>query len=256
MNTAFRVIDRHRSQNRWGIRLGCADNSAEQRALRLTYALNEVWDRITRLGSGIRYEGDEAKLPVVTDSGQLGSDFIDWICPTCRELMGMLYVPEDHVQAELCYCPDCGERIDWVTIRAQHKSGGRPDTVNADDVLSIVEEVCKRDDEVWAGMGDDLHDTMSKLAREAISASKGKEPVFKSYQAFRHESHDDGNGKFVSNLRREWCCPVCGRNVGSHQITKGGCRRRPCRFCSACGQKLEWANIELGDGFDVEGLRS
>lgn len=84
----------------------------------------------------------------------------------------------------------------------------------------------------------------------STSADVGLPPKLKTKTSSYHTCYVDGHGEFKMEKYTEWLCPVCDWFVGSHRVTYSGENKKPCNFCTACGQRIDWTDIELGEGYD------
>ena len=82
-------------------------------------------------------------------------------------------------------------------------------------------------------------------------ADVGTAPVRRTKTATYHTLYANRRGAVKTKKYTAWLCPVCDWFVGSHRVTHGGEKRKPCNFCTRCGQRIDWADIELGDDYDT-----
>ena len=112
--------------------------------------------------------------------------------------------------------------------------------VNKEDVLSAAEET---------GSADLISELRKIKTVAPSSADIGIPPILKTERSMAHVLYSDGHGALESQEYTEWLCPVCDCFVGSHRVTRYGEKKKPCNFCTQCGQKIDWSGIELDDNY-------
>ena len=114
--------------------------------------------------------------------------------------------------------------------------------VNTDEVLQAADE-----------LGDAvLIEKLSKMRRiEPPSALLGIAPVRKTKRSMSHVSYADDLGTMEMHGYTEWLCPICDWFVGAHRSTPINEKKKPCNFCTRCGQRIDWSGVELDDTYDA-----
>ncbi len=114
--------------------------------------------------------------------------------------------------------------------------------VNKDEIIQAAKAIG----------ADSLIESLNKLTTVVPpSAEEGMHPVRKTKRSLSHVSYTDGHGEIQSHEYTEWLCPVCDWFVGCHHKTTQGENKKPCNFCTRCGQKIDWAGIDPGEGYDA-----
>lgn len=116
--------------------------------------------------------------------------------------------------------------------------------VNKEDVFSAAEEI---------GSATLISELRKIKAVTPSSADIGIPPIQKTKRSMSHVLYSDGHGALESHEYTEWLCPVCDWFVGSHRVTHHSEKKKPCNFCTQCGQKIDWSGIELDDNFASSG---
>lgn len=81
-----------------------------------------------------------------------------------------------------------------------------------------------------------------KSLLEAREKQIAKKPILKSGTEVIHVNREKEPHKLTKSKYQDWTCPVCGYFVGqrynSTQLTHD---QRKHKFCSECGQKIDWS---------------
>ena len=118
----------------------------------------------------------------------------------------------------------------------------RPMLVSKIDILDVAKVLD----------ADDLLEAMNKLGTiNPPGADDGIPPIKTTERSISHVSYSDGHGEMKSRSITEWRCPVCNWFVGRHRTTGYDEKKKPCNFCTRCGQKIDWRSIELDDSYDA-----
>ncbi len=79
--------------------------------------------------------------------------------------------------------------------------------------------------------------------REAIERRRVKKPIFKQGTSVMAVDYADGHGEMEQEKWADWVCPNCGWFVGERYIPRRHDQRK-CKFCSKCGQAIDWSKEE------------
>lgn len=125
--------------------------------------------------------------------------------------------------------------------------------INTTDVYEAMDELRAGATPEQRKIADYILSRLGKLDTvPSTDADGGLPPVSKKKTTVFHIHYADGRGS--DDIRREkhiaWVCPICGWFVGSHRSTYVNENKKPCNFCTACGQRIDWTGIELGEGYD------
>lgn len=81
-----------------------------------------------------------------------------------------------------------------------------------------------------------------KSLLEAREKQIARKPILKSGIEVIHVNREKGPHELAKSKYQDWTCPTCGCFVGqrynSTQLTHD---QRKCKFCSECGQKIDWS---------------
>lgn len=81
-----------------------------------------------------------------------------------------------------------------------------------------------------------------KSILEAREKQIAKKPILKTGAEVIHVNTEKRPHELIKSKYQNWTCPTCGCFVGqrynSTQLTHD---QRKCKFCSGCGQKINWS---------------
>lgn len=81
-----------------------------------------------------------------------------------------------------------------------------------------------------------------KSLLEAREKQIARKPIIKSGTEVIHVNREKESHELTKSKYQDWTCPTCGYFVGqrynSTQLTHD---QRKCKFCSECGQKIDWS---------------
>lgn len=234
-------------------------------SIELSRALRAFQDRLDLLDAIARSEDDASVAPILVAKDSRNPSFDrDWVCPSCGCIVGDYSSDRNHSQSNCEYCPDCGKRIDWPAVTNHTIREGA--FVEASAVFDILGQMKASNNSVESKLAvyliEQLH---GKEIEYSVSNTKSAAPVLKTVMspAFVDYIDEAGNltGEFVDGRHDEYDCPVCGWFVDSHDFpflyVIGGKedKRKPCRYCMSCGQKIDWDGVALdADKYEMDFL--
>lgn len=235
-----------------GITNGKANDGFEDDMERF-HALRRFHDLLERVESIPRSAYDAAVIPVKRDCATENFSFDkEWACPSCGYKLGDCSTKRGHSQVLCEYCPDCGKRINWpaaTTNILRH-----PAFVAADALYGILGKMKESRVPSESALADYLMTNFTGKETDCIVSDQAASPILKtvSTPAFVDYMDDDGKmtGELVDGKHDEYQCPVCGWFVDSHdfpflyELGEMG-KKKPCRFCMDCGQRIDWSGIHL-----------